>query len=89
MARKRVLDCHGRFKKGRSQFSDGEGGAALSLGRAKELLEGRHAGQQIVSMMAEVLHADEKGLAHQGKFCATLPRILIDELKTKKPWHLL
>lgn len=64
MAKKRVLDCHGRLKKGRSWFSDGEWGVAFSLKRAVEMLKERHTGQLIMSMMAEVLQSDGRGLEH-------------------------
>ena len=89
MAKKRALDCHEKLKKGRRLFSDGEWGVALSLKRAMEMLKDLHAGQLTVSMMAGVVQSYASGLECQGNFCENLPRILIDELKAKKPWHLL
>lgn len=64
-------------------------GVALSLTRAVETLKGQHVGQLIVSVLADVLHSLGRELDHQRNFCENLPRILNDELKTKKPWHLL
>lgn len=60
-------------------------GVALSLTRATEMLRGQHVGQLIVSMMTRVLHSDGREIEHHENFCGNLPRILNDEVKTKKP----
>lgn len=89
MAKRRGCGRSRKAKAGRRAGSATEHeGVALSLTRAVEMLKGQHVGPFIVSVLADVLHSLGRQLDHQGNFCENLPRILNDELKTKKPWHL-
>lgn len=81
------------FNSGQREEGDGSvtehKGVALSLARAMEMPRGQHGRQFAVSMMAGVLRSHGREREHEGNFCGSWPRILNDEVHTKKPWHLL